>query len=146
MFRYQVIRMKVRRLMADKRLKLLKEDARLYFCPFILGNGMAAHALSAKIFFKCGISSLILSEHFSVCDIIDPFGMRIPLVPSNDSELLCEELIPFATKNAHTLPLLFPCDEKYAALVEKERERLEGYFIICKTSEVFSSSPLAKLV
>ncbi len=130
--------------MADKSIKSLKNDARLYFCPFILGNGTAAHALSARIFFKCGISSFILSEHFTVYDVIDPSSMRIPLVRSNDPDLLCEELISLAAREPHTLPLLISCDARFASLTEQRRERLEEYFIICEPADVFSSSPLAK--
>ncbi len=132
--------------MVGKSEKSLKNDARLYFCPFILGNGTSAHALSAKIFFKCGVSSLILSEHFSVYDVIDPSSMRIPLVASNEPDILCEELISLASRETHTLPLLFPCNEKYISLVEQRREKLEEYFIICEPNEVFLSSPLAKLI
>lgn len=122
----------------------LREEARQYFLPILLGNGREAHRLSMTLFRRFGIVSYVVSPKRSVRDLWDISSRYLPLIPSAD-ELVCGQLIHIATQSPYTLPLLIPMTPEYSALADKHRGTLESYFVICDAATIFESSPLAML-
>ena len=125
--------------------KSVRDEAKLYFIPFLLGDSRRSRALSARIFRKFGVSCLILDKKRSLLDLFDLSSCFYKLF-SDDSALLCEQLIPLATAEPYTLPLLIPTDERYELAVSEQRELLEKYFIILDAGQVFTDSPMARIL
>ncbi len=123
----------------------IREDASLYFLPFLLGDNLQAHKLSTKIFFKYGITSTILSEKRSLLDAVDMSSRFVDLSPTQSTSLLCEQLIALVEHDPHFLPILVPCSKEYAEALNEQRETLENFFVISSIDEIFSSSPLTTI-
>ena len=124
--------------------KKLREEAELYFMPFLLGSNRHSHALALKIFRKYGICSYILDSKRSFGDVINPTGSFWRLFGS-DSELLCEQLIKLATAEPYTLPILIPTTPEYERFTDGQRQRLETVFVLCEPDKVFSDSPFTDI-
>lgn len=122
--------------------KTLRDEAKLYFVPYILGNNSAAHKLASRILRKFGIVSLICDDHRSALDLIDMSSRTVVLTPTDSPRLIAEQLISLAAQSSYTLPLIIPADDRYAKAVESEREMLEHTFIITDADRLFKSSPL----
>lgn len=122
----------------------LKEEARLYFLPIILGNGKEAHRISGLLWRRYGLVSYILAPRRSARDLLDVSSRFVPLV-SEHEDLLCMQLTHTATINPYRLPLLISTDQQYTELVEKNRKRLEPLFVICSPESLLEDSPLAAL-
>lgn len=119
-----------------------REEARLYFIPFILGSNRSSHSLAVKIFRKYGIFSCVLDKKRSFFDPFDPTSRYIRLF-GESSELLCEQLIDLAGEEPYTLPLLIPTTAEYTQAIGEQRARLEGHFVICEPEKLFKSSPMS---
>lgn len=120
----------------------LREEARLYFVPFLLGNNSASHKLAKKIYRKYKIVCFILDNKKRVTDILD-FSSRSLILPyTKKDSLTVTQLIYFAEQTEYTLPLLIPCTEEYSKLVEKNREILESSFVLSNESLILTDSPL----
>ncbi len=121
----------------------LKNEARNYFVPYLLGNSKKAHGLSLRIYKKFGIVSVICDSRRSFWDILDPTSMTAVLVSTDSSRLVAEQLISLTDETYGALPLLIPISNEYANAISCERETLERRFIICEPDELFSpSSPI----
>ena len=123
--------------------KQIREEARLYFVPFLLGDTMTAHKLSFKIFKRYGIVSLILDTKKTVVDLWD-FSSRFKTISQNkNQEITVMQLKDLAAQTQYTLPLLIPCSDEYADLVKKHSSELESEFIILNADISLEDSPLA---
>ena len=120
--------------------KTLKNEARNYYVPYLLGNSKKAHGLSLRIYKKFGIISVICDSRRSFWDILDPTSMTALLAPTDSSRLISEQLLSLTDETFGSLPLLIPMSEEYARSISCERETLERRFIICDADELFSSS------
>ncbi len=127
------------------KIKALRKEARGYFLPVFLGSNKISHSLSAKIFFRFGIESLILSTKASPRDLVDISSTRLPLVNSNSARLLCEQLSDISERSDGRLLLLVPCTEQYKVFINDNRSFLEEMFIIRMPEELISTSPLADI-
>lgn len=125
--------------------KDVREYASNYFLPFLLGSNRRSHKLSAKILRKYGIVSLILDEDRSVYDFFALSSNFVLLCQTQENPILAHELSAIAQRYDYTLPILIPCSQKYAELVEKLSDKLEPEFVICEFDKVFSDSPLADI-
>ena len=123
----------------------LHDDASSYFVPFLLGNTVQAQALSAKIFFKYGIRSVIVSDKRSLLEIANLSNSFAYISQTDSEELICEQLIAISGQLPYTLPLLVLCSQKYKSTVQNNTELLERFFVICDADELFSSSPLSTI-
>ena len=122
--------------------KELREDAKTYFVPVILGSNKQSHTLSAKIFRKYGIRAVITDTRKSLWHLLDPFSSFLPLASS--SSILClEQLTAFALSDAYTLPILIPCSDEFENFAEQMKSELEKIFVICSAKDVLSSSPMS---
>ena len=126
--------------------KILSDDARLYFVPYILGNSSASHKLSAQIYRRFGIVSVICGERRPLLDLFDFTCRSIELTNTDSSRRICEELVWLASQGEYTLPILIPTSDKYSKILNSERERLEEHFVISSPEELFVSSPLSSML
>lgn len=122
--------------------KALREDARSYFVPFILGNNAASHKLSRQIYKKYKIICFILDDKRTFSDIFDFSSKIIKLTEPKNTSLSAEELIYLANQSSYTLPILIVCSNKYESLIEKEKAKLEQFFIISEKQDALIKSPL----
>ena len=126
--------------------KELREDAKGYFVPVILGSNSHAHKLSAKIFYKFGIQPLVVDKKRSFSRFFDPYCYFVKLVPSDDDIIISEQLGDIVRQMPQTQAILIPCSEKYKRFVNEHLLNLEQVFIISQPENVFSGSPLAKIL
>lgn len=120
----------------------IREEARSYFIPFLLGDNEVSHKLSRRIYKKYGIVCFIIDSKISPADFWDFSSrfLRFPKVGSN--ELFALRLINLAEQSPFTLPLLIPCSKEYSDTVELCREALEPTFIISAPEDALTLSPL----
>ena len=122
--------------------KELREDAKTYFVPIILGSNSKAHALSSKIFCKYKITPVVADTKRSFWSFIDPFSSFLELSSSN-SELVLEQLTAFVSDDNYILPILIPCSDKYLPFIDDLKIQIERVFVICSANDVFTSSPMS---
>ena len=120
----------------------IREEARFYFVPFLLGDNQASHRLSKKIYKKYGIVSFILDKKRTAADIWDLSSRFLKLINTENQELITLQLIDLAEQSPYTLPLLIPCSEEHELLVKKDRELLETRFVISSENLLLTDSPL----
>ncbi|MBE6534295.1 MAG: hypothetical protein E7678_04925 [Ruminococcaceae bacterium] len=120
----------------------LREDAKFYFVPFLLGNNSLSHKLSRKIYRKYKIVCFILDKKQTFADIFDFSSRFINIGKSENGELISSQLIYLANQNEYTLPLLIPCSQDYRSITENNREMLESVFVITNADDVLKTSPL----
>lgn len=118
------------------------EEARAYFIPFLLGDNSASHRLSRSIYRKYKITSLILDVKMTPLDVFDTSSKFLRIADIQSPELFAYQLIDLAQLSEYTLPLLIPCNEKYASMLKAERELLESTFVITSPELLLTSSPL----
>ena len=126
--------------------KTFEDEARLYFVPYILGNSRASHRLSARIYRRFGIVSVICDDRRSLLDLLDISSRSVLLTHTDSPRLVCEQLIWLATQNDYTLPILIPTDTRYIKMLDTERDHLEACFVISSKEKVLTSSPLSSLI
>jgi hypothetical protein len=122
--------------------KELREDAKTYFVPIILGSNRKAHALSAKIARKYRISATVADTKRSFWRFLDPFSAFLVLA-SDAHSIISEQISTYALGVDYTLPILIPCSDEYEAYVSAQRTELEKVFVICSAKNFFASSPLS---
>ena len=120
----------------------IRKEARLYFMPFILGDGREAHRLSQKIYRKYGITCFILDSKMTALSIFDFSSRFLRLTDTQSDELIAKEITHLAKQEPYTLPILIPCSEKYCEFAERSRDILEATFVLSSADTALSSSPL----
>ena len=123
--------------------KDIQEEAKYYFLPFILGNNPTAHKLSRKIYRKHKIVCYVLDKKRTFADILDFSSRFLGISTSNDDSLTVSQLIYLAEQCPTTLPILIPCSDEYAELIDKNREVLEAVFVLSSKEEALTHSPLS---
>lgn len=120
----------------------IKEEARLYFIPFLLGDNQASHRLSRKIFKKYGISSFILDDKRTFADIWDFSCRFIKLSSSQDFPLTLLQLVDIAREFPFSLPILIPCSDEYESFAKLYKTELESVFVLSSQEFALTDSPL----
>ena len=115
-----------------------------HFIPFVLGNTKASLALASKVYKKCRISCFIIDTERSWRNFFSP-AYFIPLTPSEERRLLCEQLIDLAKQYPNAMPILVPTTAQYSKAIEQNRDLLERYFIIREPNALLSDSPLENI-
>lgn len=121
----------------------IREEARLYFVPFFLGDNSVSHKLSNKIHKKYKIISYILDTQKSIINLLDFTSIFWLLHHTQDDEIILTQLNYLSKQFPYTLPILIPCTKEYAELIERNKELLESYFIISNPDDIMCSSPLS---
>ena len=120
----------------------IREEARCFFIPFLLGNNATSHRLSKKILRKYGIVSFILDSKGNFSDIWDFSSKFIKLSYSNTPDVTLLQLIDFAHEFPSTMPILIPCSEEYEKFMEIFKKELEPIFALSSKELVLTNSPL----
>ena len=113
--------------------------------PVLLGDSLAAHALSLKIYAKCGVESLVCDEKQSALSVINPTCRFFDLISATEGAAIMAALSHIA-ENADYLPVLIPVNERFSRFVEENRESLEPLFIITTKDDVWNSAPFSALM
>ena len=124
--------------------KSIREDARLYFLPVILGGGAASRRIASRIFLRYGSVSYILSDKRSLWSLLDLSCRHISLPRNAHPAFVAEVLISLCQQNPSTLPILVPTSAEYSALCENMHGLLEPYFVFSDTASVLTDSPLTR--
>ena len=120
----------------------IRKEARLYFMPFILGDGREAHRLSQKIYRKYGITCFILDSKMTALSIFDFSSRFLRITDTQSDELIAKEITHLAKQEPYTLPILIPCSKKYCEFTDRSRDILETTFVLSSADTALSSSPL----
>ena len=120
----------------------IREEARLYFVPFFLGDNSLSHKLSNKIYVKHKIVSYILDTKKSIIDFLDFTSVFWLLYHTQEDGTILTQLKYLSKQFPYTLPILIPCTKEYTELVERNKDFLEAYFIISNPDDIIHSSPL----
>lgn len=113
------------------------EDKELFkqtVIPVILGNGIRAHRLSLRFFFRYGVRSVICGKRKGLLDILDPVCDFLKLY-SDDSRLMCEQLSDISEDGEFIMPLISVTD-RLCSFVNENEELLESRFIICRKGDI----------
>lgn len=113
--------------------------------PVLLGDSLSAHALSIRIYARCGVESLVCDERQSVLSVLDPTCKFFDLISVTEGAALMASLSQIAA-NTDYLPILIPMGERFSRFVTEYREALEPLFIISAREDVFNSAPFAALM
>lgn len=119
----------------------IKDEARYYFVPLLLGNTQDSRRLARRIFKKYKIKSFILDEKKSFSDCFSLSHFFVSLYDT-EAELTSIQLFNIANELSSYAPILIPCSEKYKEFVATHREALELDFIISSEKLLFTESPL----
>ena len=123
--------------------KDVKKEAKYYFLPFLLGNNPTAHKLSKKICKKHKIVCYILDKKRTYADIFDFSSRFLSISVSDYDSITVSQLIYLAEQCPTTLPILIPCSDEYAELIDKNHEVLEAIFVLSSMEEALTNSPLS---
>ncbi len=121
-----------------------RREARQYFVPVLLGSNRLSRRISAEIFKKYGMISLVLDRKISFLEYLNPFSCAYKLEAA-EPDLLCREISAVAKQQSYTLPLLIATNGKYRDLVSDFALSLEPLFVICDADRLFESSPLCDI-
>lgn len=126
--------------------RAIREEARNYFVPYILGNNLSAHKLSMRLYKRFGIVSLICDCRHSFFDIFDPSSRALILTSTESSRLVAEQLLSLAAQSDYTLPLIVCLDQKYSQMINGQRDLLEHSFVISDEESILKSSPISDVL
>ena len=115
---------------------------REYVTPVLLGGGLAAHRLAARLYAECGVVSLILDESRHLLDRLDPFCRFFEVCDARHGALLCEQLA-YIGRDSDELLILIPCNEAYEAFVEKYRAELGCRMLLRTPQTALCDNPLS---
>ena len=121
----------------------IRDEAKLYFVPFFLGSNLTSHKLSNKIYRKYKIISYVVDTKKTAMDFLDFTNIFWSLQYTKDDSVVIPQLIYLSKQTPYTLPILIPCEKKYADLVERNKELLEQYFVISNAQDILTDSPLS---
>ena len=120
----------------------IRQEARCYFIPFLLGDNRTSHKLSRKFLRKYGIVSFILDTKGNLSDVFDISCKFIKLSDTDDDTLLLLQLTDIVCEIPSTMPILIPCSEKYKNFTKAFDKELESIFFISNEETALTDSPL----
>lgn len=120
----------------------LRDEAKFYFVPVLLGCNSTSRKLSRKIFRRYGILSYVLDEKRSLPDLLNISGKFLKLPPNEADEITVKRLKGIAESTQYTLPILIPCNEKYRLFAQRCKSTLELFFVLSDEQLALTDSPL----
>ena len=119
-----------------------KEMLRKSVIPVLLGDCAAAHALSFRIYFRCGVVSYVCDENRRISDYLNPFSRFFSLICQSDDDVICDALDYLSSKKDY-LPVIIPCSDRFRTFVNSHRDFLESRFIIATPETIFKQTPMS---
>ncbi len=101
--------------------------------PVILGNGIRAHTISLRIFFKYGICSMLCAEQKNPLNFINLKCGFLQLQKLSSTSVAVEQLIDFADTYEDFKMILIPTDREGEDFLRKSRLSLESRYIIAES-------------
>ena len=120
------------------------EAMRESILPILLGNTREAHRLSARLFRRYGLVSLICGNQ-SIRDLFDPSSRTLRFPATDCDRLQVEALIALAEKNTSKILLLIPCSAHARNTVKQFEASLESRFLLMDADAALSDSPLSTM-
>ena len=120
------------------------ETMRENILPVLLDNTKTAHRLSARLFRRYGLVSLIFGRP-SLRDLFDLSSHTLRLPHTDCDRLQVEELIALAAKSEGKLLLLIPCSDRARATVARFAPVLESRFLLLDADTALTASPLSDI-
>ena len=118
-----------------------RELVRQGIVPVVLGNGRAAHRVSARLYRSFGLPSLVCGARRSLWDLFDPTCAFRALPYGGSDRLIAEELVTLAGEYEDCLLLLIPLTEEHWALIRAYDSLLGAYFV-CRDPDDLWEEPL----
>ena len=119
-----------------------RKEAQQFILPVFLGNTKLAHTLSARMFHRYGVMSLILgTPHLR--DLLDINSKIVRLSKNTHPRRIAERLVGLVSDYPDTLPVLVPCSTDAEALLAEYSSLLEPQFILTDPQTLFSVPPLS---
>ncbi len=122
--------------------RAIRETANQSILPVLLGNTGRAHRLSARLFRRFGVVSLICGRP-SLSDLADFTSVTLRMPKTDCERLWIETIVGFAEEYREPLLLLVPCSKEAKSLLSTHASVLEEYGILLDEETVFSASPLS---
>ena len=107
-----------------------REALNMSVVPILLGDGLCARVLAARIFLKYGIQCVICDEKQSAWRFLFRFGGFYKIIHSSESRLLCEALEHVAALSAGGLLILASCRHDISEMLAPCEQELEKRFVI----------------
>ena len=118
--------------MTEETKDLLRQD----ILPVLLGNGMAAHRLSAQLSARYGVGSLLCGAHRGLLDLMDPTSVFFRLCYKESGRLAAEQLVDFFDAHDDLFCLLVPMTADARAFVSEQSELLETRFVCVEPNKL----------
>ncbi len=113
------------------------EAARQSLLPVLVDNTRAAHRLSARLFRRFGVVSLIFGKA-RLWDLFDLSSRTLRLPSTPCERLRIEELIELAKQSTDYLPVLIPCSDASREWIARHAAALESHYILADAETIFS--------
>ena len=120
----------------------IRQEARCYFVPFLLGDNKKSHRLSRKILRKYSIRSFVLDDKRTFADIWNFSSKFLKLSITENDYITLLQLLDFASELPYTMPILIPCSDEYEKFVKIHQKELESVFVLSNEALLFTASPL----
>ena len=105
--------------------------------PVLVDNTWEAHRLSARLYGRYGLVSLIVGIPL-LRDLFDLSSRTLRTPPTDCDRLRIEQWLDLATKSKDKLLLLVPCSDRARDEVKCFAHVLESHFIILEPTSVLS--------
>ena len=111
---------------------IAREALKTSVVPILVGDGLKARLLAAKVFMKYGVHSVICDEKQSAWRFVVGFGGFYKIIRTHDPRLLCEELERISELSAGGVLIIAPCSNIFSDLVSECEREIEKRFVIAK--------------
>ena len=112
--------------------EIAREALNTSVVPILVGDGLKARLLAAKVFMKYGVHSVICDEKQSAWRFVVGFGGFYKLLRTADARLFCEELERISELSAGGVLIIAPCSNIFSDLVSECEREIEKRFVIAK--------------
>ncbi len=111
--------------------------------PVILGNGLRAHRLSARLYRTFGVESLLCGRRQNLWDLLFFHCGFLRLFEQNDPTLAARQLAALSDEYGDCLFVLIPLCSRQDQWIDRNRELLTSRFVISSVKELFQKVPFS---
>ena len=107
-----------------------------YLSPVLLGSNTSCHACVRLFEKRYGLKSTVLTGKRALTLRFLPAVKLVEAAPTLGDEILLSILHDHSDASYGRIPLLVLCDEAYASFLARNREVLEGQFILRRAADL----------
>ena len=115
----------------------LYEATRETLVPVLIDNTRKAHRLSARLFSRFGVVSLIFGKP-RIMDLFDPSTQTLRFPETTSERLQREALTDLAARYPDAIPVLIPCSKRAEEFIARYDTLLAPHFILSDAEAIFS--------